>query len=74
MMASPPPENPGETIPVVASSDENYALQMGVMFVSLLENTAHPERCHLFVINGSIRPETQEMIKAEVGKTIYKKK
>jgi|GEM_PF-222954 len=51
-----------ETIPVVASSDENYARHMGVMFVSLLENTSRPERIHFFVIDGGIGTQTKENI------------
>ncbi len=41
-------------IPVVASSDDNYAAPLGVMFISLLENTANPERFSLFIIDGGI--------------------
>lgn len=62
------PANPGEAIPIVVSSDENYARHMGVMFVSLLENTSRPESCHLFVLDGGIREETRKKVEEEVHK------
>lgn len=34
-------------IPVIASSDDNYSYPLGIMFISLLENTQNPERFHL---------------------------
>lgn len=43
-----------DKIVVVASSDDNYAIPMHVMFVSLLENAARPDRFEIFVIDGGI--------------------
>ncbi|MDA9004069.1 glycosyltransferase family 8 protein [bacterium] len=43
-----------DQIVVVASTDDNYAYPLGVMFVSLLENTACPESVALFIIDGGI--------------------
>lgn len=55
-------------IPIVASSDQNYACHMGVMFVSLLENTSCPERCHLVILDGGIEADTRQTIATEVEK------
>lgn len=62
------PANPGQAIPIVVSSDENYARHMGVMFVSLLENTSRPESCHLFVIDAGINEKTRKKVENEVRK------
>ncbi len=55
-------------IPVIASSDDNYAYPLGVMFISLIENTKNPERFHLFIIDGGISERKKEGIKNEIEK------
>lgn len=60
--------NDPDTIPIVASSDENYAPYLGVMCTSLLVNTSNPERFHIFVIDGGISASTKALIKEEVKK------
>jgi lipopolysaccharide biosynthesis glycosyltransferase len=54
-----------DTIPVVASSDDNYAAPLSVMFVSLLENTSSPELIHFFVIDGGISELKKSLLKAD---------
>jgi lipopolysaccharide biosynthesis glycosyltransferase len=53
-------------IPVVASSDDNYAYPLGVMFISLLENTNNPERFSLFIIDGGIDSTKKEKLKNDI--------
>ncbi len=53
-------------IPVVASTDDNYAIPLTVMFISLLENTTSPERIHLFVIDGGISESKHEKMREAV--------
>ncbi|MDZ7758969.1 MAG: glycosyltransferase family 8 protein [Desulfovermiculus sp.] len=60
--------NSGEAIPIVVSSDENYAPHVGVMFASLLENASRPESCHLFVIDAGISEKTHKRVEDEVHK------
>jgi lipopolysaccharide biosynthesis glycosyltransferase len=55
-------------IPVVASSDDNYAYPLGIMFISLLENTKNPERFHLFIIDGGISDKKKNSLQKEVVK------
>lgn len=55
-----------DKIPVVASSDDNYAYPMGAMFASLLANTSQPERFHLFVIDGGISAQKQQQLKDDI--------
>lgn len=55
-------------IPVIASSDDNYAYPLGIMFISLLENTKNPERFHLFVIDGGITEKKKKNLQIEVNK------
>jgi lipopolysaccharide biosynthesis glycosyltransferase len=57
-----------DIIPVIASSDDNYAYPLGIMFISLLENTKNPERFHLFVIDGGIADEKKNSLQIEVEK------
>lgn len=59
---------PDNIIPIVVSTDENYARHLGVMAVSLLENTIQPNRCHFFIIDGGIHPSTHTTIKSEIEK------
>lgn len=59
---------PDGSIPILVSSDENYARHMCVMLVSMLENASRPEHCHICVIDGGIKPETRKTIKEEVEK------
>ena len=49
-------------IPVIASSDDNYSYPLGIMFISLLENTQNPERFHLFIIDGGISEEKKKNV------------
>jgi lipopolysaccharide biosynthesis glycosyltransferase len=55
-------------IPVIASSDDNYGYPLGVMFISLLENTKNPERFHLFIIDGGITNKKKGDLQIEVEK------
>jgi lipopolysaccharide biosynthesis glycosyltransferase len=55
-----------DSIPIVASSDDNYAAPLSVMFVSLLENTSKPERIHFFVIDGGISDEKKSLLREDV--------
>jgi len=48
------PSVPEGHIPVVASTDDNYAIPLMVMFISLLENSNEPETIHLFIIDGGV--------------------
>ena len=57
-----------ENIPIVSSADDNYAVHLGVMFVSLLENTSNPERIHLFVIDGGISEYKKTILSADIEK------
>lgn len=59
------PKTLKSTIPVVASSDDNYAAPLSVMFVSLLANTSDPERIHFFVIDGGISELKKSLLKAD---------
>ncbi|EMP54010.1 general stress glycosyltransferase GspA [Marinobacter santoriniensis NKSG1] len=53
-------------IPVVASSDQNYAMHLTVMFTSLLRNCSDPERVQLFCIDGGIPEQTRERMNEEI--------
>lgn len=53
---------------VVASSDENYALHLTVMFTSLLRNCAEPGSVALFCIDGGIDDATKQRMQREVQK------
>jgi lipopolysaccharide biosynthesis glycosyltransferase len=53
---------------VIASSDDNYSYPLGVMFISLLENTKSPERFHLFIIDGGITNKKKDDLRLEVEK------
>ena len=55
-------------IPVISSSDDNYAYPLGIMFISLLENTKNPEKFHLFIIDGGITVNKKNSILKEVEK------
>lgn len=57
---------PPNKIPVIASSDDNYAVPVNVMFVSLLENTQSPENFHLFIIDGGISQSKKDSIESDV--------
>ena len=50
-------------IVVVASTDDNYAYPLGVMFVSLLANTETPEKMSLFVIDGGISEDKKNRLR-----------
>ena len=55
-----------DKIVVVASSDANYVIPMHVMFVSLLENAARPDRFELFAIDGGIPEKQKNSLKNDV--------
>lgn len=57
-----------DIIPIVVSSDDNYAQHLGVMAASLLENTTQPDRCHFFIIDGGINPRSRAIIEDEISK------
>jgi len=57
-----------DLIPVIASSDDNYAYPLGIMFISLLENTKQPEKFHLFVIDGGIHEKKRAQLTHEITK------
>lgn len=57
---------PEGCIGVVASSDENYAAPLAVMFFSLLRNCAEPERVRLFCLDGGISDATKNVMQKEI--------
>lgn len=57
---------PDDCIGIVASSDENYAAPLAVMFVSLLTNCTAPQRVRLFCIDGGIAEATKAAMQQEV--------
>jgi lipopolysaccharide biosynthesis glycosyltransferase len=56
-----------DKIVVVASSDDNYAIPMHVMFVSLLENAARPDRFEIFVIDGGISEKKKNNLENDIS-------
>lgn len=65
-MTAPLAAVPPDHIPVVASTDDNYAAPLTVMFISLLENTADPTKVDLFVIDGGITESKKQKLKSAV--------
>ncbi|MGH1486223.1 MAG: glycosyltransferase family 8 protein [Cellvibrionaceae bacterium] len=65
-MSKPLPSIPVNQIPIVASSDDNYAAPLDIMFISLLENTSAPERIHFFVIDGGITENRKTLLQKDV--------
>ena len=59
---------PEGCVGVVASSDENYAAPLAVMFFSLLSNCSEPERVRLFCIDGGITPETKKAMQDDIAR------
>lgn len=59
---------PEGCIGVVASSDENYAAHLAVMFFSLLKNCPEPERIMLFCIDGGISETTRQGMQDDIKK------
>ena len=55
-----------DNIPIVSSSDDNYATHLGVMFVSLLENTTNPERIHFYIIDGGISEQKKATLTHDI--------
>lgn len=53
---------------VVASTDDNYAYPLGIMFVSLLENTQDPKKVALFIIDGGICDEKKQQLSALIAR------
>lgn len=51
---------------VVASSDDNYAAPLAVMFVSLLKNCDEPHRVRLFCLDGGISEATKTAMQNEI--------
>jgi lipopolysaccharide biosynthesis glycosyltransferase len=51
-----------DKIRVIAATDNNYAQHLGVMLVSLLENTSTPSRIEIYVIDGGITSQVQELL------------
>lgn len=58
---------PEGCVGVVASSDENYAAPLAVMFFSLLSNCPEPERIRLFCIDGGIAAETKQAMQDDIA-------
>ncbi len=54
-------------IPIISCADDNYAAPLNVMFVSLLENSANPERIHFFVIDGGISLQKKAILTHDIG-------
>lgn len=55
-------------IGIVASSDDNYAPHLTVLFYSLLANSSAPERISLFCLDGGISDENKTRMNQEVQK------
>jgi lipopolysaccharide biosynthesis glycosyltransferase len=55
-----------DKIVVVASSDDNYAVPLHVLFCSLLHNTSRPDRFELFIIDDGITSEKKQKLTDEV--------
>ncbi len=55
-----------DIVPVVSCADDNYAAPLNVMFVSLLENSANPERIHFFVIDGGISLQKKAILTQDI--------
>jgi lipopolysaccharide biosynthesis glycosyltransferase len=55
-----------DKIVVVASSDDNYAVPLHVMFCSLLHNTSRPDRFELFIIEDGITSNKKQALVNEV--------
>lgn len=54
-------------IHIVASSDNNYAQHVGVMFHSLLANTSQPENVQIHLISDAIEDDNLRKLKVCVG-------
>lgn len=48
---------------ITLSSDDNYARHMGIVTLSLLANTAHPERLFFYFLDAGIEEENREHIR-----------
>ena len=57
-----------DKIAVVASSDDNYAPHLTVLFYSLLTNCSDPGRVALFCLDGGISAANRERMEREVRK------
>jgi lipopolysaccharide biosynthesis glycosyltransferase len=59
-------EVPEHKIVVVASTDDNYALPLHIMFLSLLKNTQTPSDLALFVIDGGVQQTKKNVFCEEI--------
>lgn len=59
---------PAGNIGVIASSDENYADHLTVLFYSLLINCSAPEKVSLFCLDGGISEASKSRMQSEVRK------
>lgn len=59
---------PADAVGIVASSDDNYAPHLTVLFHSLLANCSAPERVSLFCLDGGISGENKARMSREVQK------
>ncbi|HEA54103.1 glycosyltransferase family 8 protein [Marinobacter antarcticus] len=57
---------PPNAVGIVASSDDNYAPHLTVLFYSLLANCSAPERVSLFCLDGGISDENKARMNQEV--------
>lgn len=55
-----------EKIVVVASTDDNYALPLHIVFLSILQNTSAPQKISLFVIDGGVQEEKKTKFTHEI--------
>ncbi|WP_100641218.1 glycosyltransferase family 8 protein [Marinobacter salexigens] len=59
---------PADAVGIIASSDDNYAPHLTVLFYSLLANCSAPERISLFCLDGGISDENKDSMNREVRK------
>lgn len=59
---------PADAVAVVASSDQNYAMHLTVMFTSLIRNCSDPAQVYLYCIDGGIADSTRKVMEDEVKK------
>lgn len=52
-----------DPIYLVLASDDNYAQHMGVVALSVLENTRHPQRLFFFFLDAGISPQNRDKLK-----------
>ena len=59
---------PADAVGIVASSDNNYAPHLTVLFYSLLANCSAPERVSLFCLDGGISDDNKARMDREIRK------